>query len=109
VVVVLLDFALGPDEEQFESVFNGDPVVVGPTVHEELGEMEKVLAFCSLLVQSAAFVHVDEFLLGYLLIQPFVEFPQHQVHFALRHLHPHLLQHLSHLELGEVFFPVAGG
>ena len=62
------DFDFGPDKEQFEGVFDSDFEAIRLAVHEELRQVEEVLAFCRILVNGALFVHVHELFLGNLAV-----------------------------------------
>jgi hypothetical protein len=55
-----LGLNLGPNIQQFESILDGDFIVVGTAEHEELSEVEEVFGLGGGFVDGALFVHVYE-------------------------------------------------
>lgn len=106
---VSFDFDLGPDEQQLEGVFDGDAVVLRFAVHEELREVEQVFAFCCVLVHGAFLVHVDEFFLGDLPVEVFIELPEHAFDLGLGHADFHFLEDGVEVGFGEELAVVGGG
>lgn len=68
--------------------------------------MEKVLTLCRVLVNGALLVHIDELLLGDLLIEILVELPNHPLNFSLAHPDAHPLEGVLDLLGSEVLMAV---
>lgn len=70
--------------------------------------MEQVLALSRVLIDGALLVHVDELLLGDLLVEVLVELPHHAFDVGLAHLDAHALEGVLDLLGSEVLVAVPG-
>ena len=75
--------------KKFKSVLYSYAISICLAVHQKLGQMEKFLRFSSSFVHHAFFVHFFKLLQRNLLVQIFIEFPDHSLYFLADQVHFH--------------------
>ena len=88
-----LSFLSDPYIKELQCILHCDFVSICFTVHQKLCQMKYLFRFDTGIFEHALFIHLSELVVADLLVEPFINLPDHQCYLLLSHsvLHFHLV------------------